>query len=466
MPGVRPPCTRLCATAALLKHDDDIELALSYAFERLNGAMHLSDDEFDDRLSGTTAAVVYLRDGVCWCAHVGDVRAIIGQRVGAGHGRLEAIALTADHTPYRQDECDRVVGCGGHLASLEQLMPAAPASSSGGLWTRPDRACDLAQSEIGFRALPRVWMAQQPWPGCTFTRSLGDRLGESAGVSSVPEVGHHQLSAADRFVCVCSDGVWEFLTPQAVCDLIGTAGDPVDDPLGAARAVVAAAFRYWMQYDVRSDDITAVVVMIRELPFRAKAAAGVPMVRPPRRDMAATPSALPAATLQARPGARRLWSIQTKPVRRHASIAKLAALRGAMPRVDKALPAPFAEVEEMSSAGVPNGKVPSYGGRLDAPARLTRKNSTVTEYDGVDLEAALASEKTRKNSTVMEYDGVDLEAALASEQQQQQPAPTAEGSTAMPGERAAGRVADGSSKRRSRSPFSAWFHTSGSAPPP
>lgn len=60
------------------------------------------------------------------------------------------------------------------------------------------------------------------------------------------------ISPNDKFIVLASDGVWEFLTNQAVCDMILK----FDDPLEACRAVVAEAYRLWLQYEVRTDDIT------------------------------------------------------------------------------------------------------------------------------------------------------------------------------------------------------------------
>ena len=62
-----------------------------------------------------------------------------------------------------------------------------------------------------------------------------------------------RMVRCEQFVCLCSDGVWEFLTNQAVCDIIGQ----YDVPLDACRATVAEAYRLWLQFDVRTDDITA-----------------------------------------------------------------------------------------------------------------------------------------------------------------------------------------------------------------
>ena len=59
------------------------------------------------------------------------------------------------------------------------------------------------------------------YPGCAFTRSLGDEVAESIGCISEPEVISVDLDPATaRFVMLASDGVFEFLTNAQVCDII------------------------------------------------------------------------------------------------------------------------------------------------------------------------------------------------------------------------------------------------------
>ena len=48
----------------------------------------------------------------------------------------------------------------------------------------------------------------------TASRALGDALAHRVGVSSVPEISTHELSATDRFLILASDGIWEFITNE------------------------------------------------------------------------------------------------------------------------------------------------------------------------------------------------------------------------------------------------------------
>lgn len=69
------------------------------------------------------------------------------------------------------------------------------------------------------------------------------------------------LRDGDRFVVVASDGVWEFMTNQQVADMVS---DYWDDPLQACKVIVAQAYDLWLQYEVRTDDITIIILKIDE----------------------------------------------------------------------------------------------------------------------------------------------------------------------------------------------------------
>ena len=71
----------------------------------------------------------------------------------------------------------------------------------------------------------------------------------------------HTLGDDDAFIAVASDGVWEFLTNQTVLNMVAS----YKSPLKACKAVVNEAYKLWLQYDVRSDDITMIAIYHEEL---------------------------------------------------------------------------------------------------------------------------------------------------------------------------------------------------------
>ncbi len=58
----------------------------------------------------------------------------------------------------------------------------------------------------------RVWLKYDDVPGLAMTRSMGDSVAAKAGVIAEPEIFELQLTSADKFIIIASDGVWEFIS--------------------------------------------------------------------------------------------------------------------------------------------------------------------------------------------------------------------------------------------------------------
>ncbi|CAM9756338.1 unnamed protein product [Chrysoparadoxa australica] len=69
----------------------------------------------------------------------------------------------------------------------------------------------------------------------------------------------------DKFIVLASDGVFEFITSDAVREAI----QKFSDPLEASKFIVQEAFRQWLRYEVRTDDITIIVIYLED--FRTAA---------------------------------------------------------------------------------------------------------------------------------------------------------------------------------------------------
>lgn len=57
--------------------------------------------------------------------------------------------------------------------------------------------------------------------------------------------------------------MFEFLTNQSVADMVSR----YEDPLDACKKVVQEAYDLWLQYEVRTDDITIICLYIGEFVF-------------------------------------------------------------------------------------------------------------------------------------------------------------------------------------------------------
>lgn len=251
-------------------HVHDVELtkeqvhkASTAAHKQCNLAMHNTQD-FEDALSGTTAISAYVqgrRNRVTIC-NVGDSRAVLGKRVknegtddNVLDGRFRALPLSRDQTPYRKNERQRIKACGARILSLDQIEGLEPVRVDEG----NEDDFELGEEIDEGGDPPRVWHPTMDYPGTAFTRSLGDSLAEELGVIPDPEMVTRELEDGDNIIVLASDGVFEFLTNQSVIDICAKF---LKNPLEACRAVINESYELWLQYELRTDDITMICIFI------------------------------------------------------------------------------------------------------------------------------------------------------------------------------------------------------------
>ena len=267
---------------------------ISRAHIACNDEMHRAS--FDDSLSGTTSISAYLQGdrNRITINNVGDSRAVVGRAASGSEGakdgessvrsatpggagapppppsssssKLKSYALSRDQTPYRLDERVRIRKTGARILSLDQVQGLEPIDR---------RAAELDEiklaeggSNTGELVLgeeidekgdpPRVWHSNGDYPGTAFTRSFGDAVAKELGVIALPEMFTHDLTPEDKIIVLASDGVFEFLTNQSVIDICAK----FTDPLEACRAVVAESYELWLQYELRTDDITMICIFV------------------------------------------------------------------------------------------------------------------------------------------------------------------------------------------------------------
>jgi serine/threonine protein phosphatase PrpC len=75
----------------------------------------------------------------------------------------------------------------------------------------------LRSSAGMFYGPKRVWLKTQQVPGLAMTRSIGDMAATSVGVTAEPEIKvYPNLSPADKFIVIASDGIWDRLSNEEV----------------------------------------------------------------------------------------------------------------------------------------------------------------------------------------------------------------------------------------------------------
>lgn len=191
---------------------------------------YLGKAGIDISRSGSTCIAVAISGKTLVCANVGDSRAIL---VHEQRGNWTYQPLSTDHKPSLTREYQRITACGGRISPYRQPNgdPIGPA---------------------------RVWLSQDS--GLAMSRSLGDSLAHTVGITSDPEVQFLELCSLDRAVVLGSDGLWEFVTSQEVADIVG-AFWAESDLEGTCEELVRVALTRWRKEDV-VDDITVLVVYL------------------------------------------------------------------------------------------------------------------------------------------------------------------------------------------------------------
>lgn len=162
-------------------------------------------------LSGSTACVVHVSNGVLHVANLGDSRAVLG--VLDEDGRWSAVSLTNDHNAQNPDELQRI---------LEEHPPSEHKTV-----IRHDRLLGLL---LPFRAFGDVrfkWSAEmlrqvyKSRPDVMSAvddavRTLPQHYMTPPYLSALPEVTQHHIRPTDKFLVLATDGLWELMHRQTV----------------------------------------------------------------------------------------------------------------------------------------------------------------------------------------------------------------------------------------------------------
>lgn len=113
---------------------------------------------------------------------------------------------------------------------------------------------------------PRVWDSTMEKPGCAFTRSIGDHTGKALGILPYPEIIKYRIDKDDKFIILASDGVFEFLFNQNIVEKISKVYNQGSNInlLEVARQIVSEAYRLWLTYDDRTDDISIILIALND----------------------------------------------------------------------------------------------------------------------------------------------------------------------------------------------------------
>mmetsp|Transcript_31397 Transcript_31397/g.50694 ORF Transcript_31397/g.50694 Transcript_31397/m.50694 type:complete len:438 (-) Transcript_31397:351-1664(-) len=196
--------------------------------------------EYKDRVgySGTTALTALLIGNDLYVANAGDSRAVMATVTEQnGIQCVKAVELSDDHKPDLPEERKRIEKCGGRVEPARDM-------------------------ETGEYFLPmRVWLKQVNLPGLAMSRSLGDAVSHTIGVTAEAEVRHVKIDRnADKFLILATDGVWEFMTSQQAVDCV--VQNLHRGPQDACERLCKDAYLRWEEEgEGVADDTTAVLLI-------------------------------------------------------------------------------------------------------------------------------------------------------------------------------------------------------------
>ena len=215
---------------------DDISSIITDIFKKENTKL-ISNEMINSMLSGSTCVSAIYTPIKLITANVGDSRIILG-RIDPFSQQWNSVDLTRDHKPSLPDEEKRILAKGGRIEPMKD-------------------------EDNTFIGPPRVWLKQQDYPGLAMSRSFGDRVAHSVGVSEEPEIKEYTFCKEDKFFVVASDGLFEFISSH---DIVNIIKDYYlnRDIVGCCEYLYEISKDKWMKEEEVIDDITMILVFLED----------------------------------------------------------------------------------------------------------------------------------------------------------------------------------------------------------
>ena len=215
---------------------DDISSIITDVFTQENTKL-ISNEMINSMLSGSTCVSTIYTPIKLITANVGDSRIILG-KFFPNLQEWKSMDLTRDHKPALPDEEKRILEKGGRIEPMKD-------------------------EDNTFIGPPRVWLKKQDYPGLAMSRSFGDRVAHSVGVSEKPEIKEYKFCKEDKFFVVASDGLFEFISSQDIVNIIKDyylSGDIV----GCCEYLYELSREKWIKEEEVVDDITMILVFLED----------------------------------------------------------------------------------------------------------------------------------------------------------------------------------------------------------
>ena len=192
---------------------------------------------FDFNYNGTTCNLVIQLNKYLICANVGDSRAILiyDDDTNTNQG---IYVFSEDHMPESPQEYQRIINSGGMV----------------------DKYTDQYGNKVGPFRVYKLG-DNTTYIGLGVSRALGDMATKNYGVTSEPQIKQYKINHNTKFMTICSDGVWKYLSNEDVRNL-GNVYYKNKDIKSFCNNLMVDACKKWTQ-NTRRDDITIVSVFFQ-----------------------------------------------------------------------------------------------------------------------------------------------------------------------------------------------------------
>ena len=199
--------------------------------------IQIAKEKFNVEMSGTTCVIVIQLGERLICANAGDSRAILvyEEKNSFNLSNTKIFMLSYDCKPEIPLEKKRIEANGGVVSQIideEDNQPSGPF---------------------------RVWVKGEAYPGIAISRSIGDMDAKKVGVIPNPQIIEYTLTPQSKYMIICSDGIWEYLSNEEVMEFAKNYYIK-SDPLTLCKELTKKSTEFWLEDDVVVDDITVVAV--------------------------------------------------------------------------------------------------------------------------------------------------------------------------------------------------------------
>ena len=197
----------------------------------------IAKEKFNVEMSGTTCVLVIQLGEHLICANAGDSRAILvyEEKNTFNLSDTKIFLLSYDCKPEIPFEKKRIEANGGVVSQIIDEEDGEPYGSF------------------------RVWVKGETYPGIAISRSIGDMDAKKVGVIPNPQIIEYTLTPQSKYMIICSDGIWEYLSNEEVMKFAKKYYIK-RDALGLCKDLTKKSTELWLKDDVVVDDITCVAV--------------------------------------------------------------------------------------------------------------------------------------------------------------------------------------------------------------